>query len=220
MIFKISKCSFFEKNYPRLLKEIHSPPKQLYYRGNFAGIDFERCISIVGSRNYSQEALLLVRKLIGFLEGKGFVIVSGLASGIDSMVHRECLNKSIRTLAILPLGLDNITPKRNSELYWEIIENNGVCISEDYKLNKYNKFLFPRRNRIIAGLSMATIVIEAGVKSGALITADLAFSENRSVYAFPGSIFNNHAIGSNMLIKNLKAKILVEFNDILNDYRT
>jgi len=217
-MYKIGKCEISDENYPDLLRSIYDPPKQLYFQGKYFDINSNRCISIVGSRVHSSTAILLIRDLVKYLSTKKVTVVSGLALGIDSLVHKECLKYSIRTLAVLPLGLLNITPRSNSNLYWEIISKGGLCISEDENLNKYNKYLFPRRNRIIAGLSMVTIVIEAGIKSGALITADLAFNENRAVYAFPGSPLNQFSKGTNMLIKDCKAKMLIDLDEIMQDY--
>lgn len=218
MINKIGECKIDDASYPGLLRHISDPPKQLYYLGNFLDFDFNNCISIVGSRNHSKDALYLIRDLIKFLSSKNIAVVSGLALGVDSMVHSECLNNSIRTLAVMPLGLDHITPRSNRKLYWEIIKNGGLCIAEDKEIDGYNKYLFPRRNRIIAGLSMVTIVIEAGVKSGALITADLAFNENRTVFAFPGSWRNQFSAGTNQLIKEYKATMLLDLNEIIQDH--
>lgn len=218
MTLKIGKCKIYDDDYPKLLRYIHNPPRQLYYHGNFRDIDFNKCISIVGSRGHSKDAEFLVRELIKFLAPKNIIVVSGLASGIDTLVHRECLNNSIRTLAVMPMGLLKITPQSNKDLYWEIVTKRGLGISEDCQVEKYNKYLFPRRNRIIAGLSRVTIVIEAGIKSGALITADLAFNENRTVFAYPGSPLNHFSMGTNLLIKELKANMLIDLNEIMQDY--
>jgi DNA processing protein len=163
----------------------------------------------VGSRKHSQYGNKVISHLICSLSimRSSLVIISGLALGIDALVHEKCIEYGMRTAAILPLGLNRITPVVNEKLYYQILDNNGVVIAEDLKVEKFHKYHFPRRNRIIAGISSITIIIEAGYRSGAVMTANYAFQENREVLAVPGNIFSPFSIGSNKLIGENKAQI-------------
>lgn len=190
------------ENYPRLLKEIYAPPPLLYYKGKIEkNSDFN--VAIVGSRkhtNYGQQA---AENISAELSRNGLGIVSGLALGIDTLAHNACLNAGGITIAVLGTGIDkqSIYPSSNRYLAEKIIASGGAIISEFPLGTLPLRHNFPQRNRIISGLSLATIVIEAGEKSGALITAAFACEQNRDVFAVPGSIFSPVSIGPNNLIK-------------------
>lgn len=198
-----------EANYPGNLKQITKPPLQLYHRGDIKLFKNRLCLSIVGSRKHSQYGNRVILDLICSLSvlRSSLVIVSGLAIGIDTLVHEECIKFGIRTAAVMPLGLNRVTPLINQKLYYQILDNGGVVMAEDLILEKFHKYLYPRRNRIIAGLSNITLIIEAGLNSGAVSTANFAFQENREVIAVPGNVFSQFSIGSNKLIRENKATI-------------
>lgn len=210
----IKIVSYFSKEYPVNLKHIASPPPILYYKGTFAPED-ECSVSIVGSRKYSEYGKNVTIKLTSELASAKVAIVSGMARGIDSFSHITAIKNNSRTLAILGSGIDVIYPEENKNLYNEITEN-GAVISEFPLHTPPKPENFPIRNRIVAGLSLGTLVIEANEKSGTMITARLAAEAGREVYAVPGSIFNPTSIGTNLLIRD-GAKIVTSSKDILED---
>ncbi len=192
--------SISENRYPSLLKEIYDPPKCLYTKGNVQLLG-KRCISIVGSRNATSYSKWIVENLLDEkLLKLDFCIVSGLARGVDTLVHRRCLELGIPTIAVIAGGIENIYPLSNTSLYYEIA-NKGLLIAEYEGMAPMKKGMFPRRNRILAGISEATIVVEADIKSGSLLTASYALESNRDVYAIPGYINKNTSHGCNTLIK-------------------
>lgn len=199
--------------YPPLLKQIPYPPLGIYIKGNLVNSSFS--LAVVGTRKPSEYGRIVVQKLIKDLVFYGLIIVSGLAYGIDTLVHRNVLENKGKTIAVLASGLNKITPVNNKKLASQIIEN-GALISEyhpDFPSFKYN---FPWRNRIISGLSSGTLVIEAQEQSGALITANFAFQQKRKVFAVPGSIFSNTSYGPNILIKK-GAKLVIKAEDIIEE---
>ncbi|BCX13824.1 MAG: DNA processing protein DprA [Candidatus Dojkabacteria bacterium] len=200
--------------YPNLLKQIYDPPVRLFYKGN---LDFLNNvgISIVGTRKSSAYGKKVTQKLIEFLEGYPVFTVSGMALGIDSFVHYESLKRNIKTVAILGSGIDNITPKSNQALFDEIVHKENLVLSEYPNDTNVVPGMFASRNRIIAGMSKVTVIVEAGQKSGALITARLALDNNRDVFAVPGNIFSEMSNGTNMLITQGEACLLHNFNQIL-----
>lgn len=203
----------YEEHYPTLLKNIYDPPPILYYKGKMLFNDL--CISIVGSRKASYYGLKMAEKIAYELASLGVTIVSGMARGIDTYAHKGALQARGKTIAVLGCGVDVIYPLENRELMREI-EKNGLVLSE-YPLSTLPKANnFPARNRIISGLSLGTIVIEAGQKSGSLITANFALEQGREVYALPGNIDNQTSKGSNNLIKE-GAKVVTNSEDIIED---
>ena len=193
--------SFTDKAYPRLLKEIFDPPLVLYYKGLWENIDFN--LAIVGSRKCSSYGRQCAEMFAGELARQGLNIVSGLALGIDTYVHEACLRNKGRTIAVLGSGIDNASlyPAANRPLAKRISQQGGLIISEFPLGTEPLRYNFPQRNRIISGLSQATLVIEAQEKSGALITARFALEQNRELLAVPGNIFTPAAFGPNELIK-------------------
>ena len=200
------------KEYPPLLKAISDPPFILYVKGEMSTQDNR--LSIVGTRYCSPYGKMVAEKLSFELASLGFVVVSGMARGIDSSAHRGALLAKGRTIAVLGSGLCRIYPPENSKLAEEISQN-GAVISEFPLLTAPERGNFPRRNRIISGLSRGTIVIEAGRKSGALITANLALEQGREVFAVPGNIGQNR-VGVHQLIKD-GAKLVESVDDILEE---
>jgi len=202
-----------ENKYPNSLKEISYPPSSFYIKGE---IPKEMpCIAIVGTRKISAYGKLVTEKLVQELVHYNFIIVSGLAYGIDTIAHETALKNQGKTIAVLGSGLNNIYPYSNKRLSQKIIKH-GALISEYPLEAPALKHYFPWRNRIISGLSLATVVIEAPAKSGALITAQFALEQNREVFAIPGSIFNKNSIGTNNLIKQ-GAKLVSQIEDILEE---
>lgn len=212
---KIIKKS--SKDYPITLKEIHNPPKQIYIRGEFPK-NHNLNFAIVGTRAATEYGKTLAFNIAKELAEMGFIIVSGLALGIDTQAHLGALAGNGKTVAVLGSGISDISiyPIENLKLVKKIIENGGAVISEyDPKL-KSEIWYFPERNRIISGLSKGVLVIEAPEKSGALITARMALEQNREVFAIPGSVFSKNSLGTNYLIKN-GAKMVTSVDDILEE---
>jgi len=201
--------------YPDALGEIHDPPLALYVRGSFLPGD-EHMLGIVGSRKATHYGLNIADRLAYQLTQTGFTIVSGLARGIDTAAHQGALKGKGRTIAVLGAAIDQLTPPENAELA-DAIAASGAVISE-YPLGRQaDRMTFPYRNRIISGLSMGVIVVEAGFKSGSLHTADSALEQGRSVFAVPGRIDHPSAKGTNRLIKN-GAKLVDNVGDILEEF--
>lgn len=188
-------------SYPKLLKEIYDPPICLFVRGEI--IADELFLAIVGSRKNSIYGQQITEKMTGFLASQGITIVSGLAFGIDSIAHETAVAKGGKTIAVLGSGIDkkHVTPPAHRSLAEKIIHNNGAIISEYPPGAMANKYTFPRRNRIVAGMSFATLVIEAAEGSGALITAECALDNGREVMAVPQNITAPNSVGVNNLIK-------------------
>ena len=203
--------------YPECLKEISNPPLKLYYKGNLDLLKEERLIAVVGTRNPSSYGKLCCEYMVKKMTAANITIVSGFAKGIDSIAHKTSLLTEGKTIAVIASGLDIVYPASNLSLYREI-EEKGLILSEYEAGVKPFKFNFPQRNRIIAGLSKGTIVVESKDRGGSLITADLALEFNRDVYAVPGDVFSEYSKGCNNLIRDSRAKSLSNINELLDDY--
>lgn len=214
----IKTITIKNSNYPQILKEINDPPKLLYYRGNLDAFNYKHAIAIVGTRRCSQEGREITRKIAGELAKAGITIISGMARGIDTCAHEAALNANTTTIAVLGSALEDkyIYPQQNVSLAHKIIDSGGLIISEYAAEDVNYKSNFPQRNRIVAGLSNGTLVIEAPLKSGARITARLANEYNRDVYVVPGPIFSYLYKGSNQLIKQ-GARCVTSADDIMQD---
>jgi len=210
----IGIISLADKSYPRLLKEIFDPPIVLYYKGCLENIDFN--LAIVGSRKCTSYGRQCAESFAAELSRQGLNIVSGLALGIDTYVHEACLKNSGRTIAVLGSGIDNASlyPAINHPLAERIIQQGSLIFSEFPLGTEPLRYNFPQRNRIISGLSQATLVIEAQEKSGALITARFALEQNRELLAVPGNIFTPAAFGPNELIKQ-GAKLITKSDEVM-----
>ena len=211
---KIDLIDYLSADYPPLLKEISYPPLVIYVKGDKTSLS-DLCFAIVGSRLASFYGIAMAEKFSFSLSALGMVIVSGLAKGIDSAVHKKAL-ESGRTIAVLGSGLANIYPRENQQLA-ERIFHKGAVISEFPLEEPPLRENFPRRNRIISGLSKGVLVVEAAARSGALITARYALEQNREVFAVPGKIDSPLSRGTNLLIKE-GAKLVDSLDDILNDF--
>ena len=203
--------------YPECLKEISNPPLKLYYKGNLDLLKDERLIAVVGTRNPSSYGKLCCEYMVKKMSRANITIVSGFAKGIDSIAHKTSLLTDGKTIAVIASGLDIVYPASNLSLYREI-EEKGLILSEYEAGVKPFKSNFPQRNRIIAGLSRGTIVVESKDRGGSLITADLALEFNRDVYAVPGDVFSEYSKGCNNLIRDSRAKSLSNINELLKDY--
>ncbi len=208
----VEVIDFWDERYPENLKKIYDPPAFIFLKGTLSKQD-KYAISIVGTRLPSSYGKLVAEKVAKELAQKGLVIVSGLARGIDTISHCGALQSGGRTIAVLGSGLDHIYPGENKNLAEKIIEQ-GVLISEFPMGTKPDAVNFPRRNRIISGLALGTVVVEAGLKSGALLTANYALEQNRDIFAVPGNINSPKSIGTNQIIKD-GAKLVTSANDVL-----
>jgi len=207
-----------DDNYPLLLQEIAAAPPLLYYQGALHTAVNTRRLAVVGSRQHSAYAEKIITELLPDIIKQNIEIVSGLALGVDSLAHQTTLHTRGITLAVLGSGLNNIYPRNNLKLAKNIINSGGALISEFPPNTPPYKTNFPRRNRLISGLTEATLVIEAKRKSGALITATYALEQNREVLAIPGSIFSEFSTGPNQLIKE-GAMLINEIGDILKIFK-
>ena len=200
--------------YPPLLREIKNPPQLLYCAGDLSLLK-TRCVAVVGSRKITAYGRRIAAKVAGRLAACGVTVVSGMAIGIDGISHRSALDAGGKTIAVLGNGLDVMYPAANRDLKKDILRT-GLLLSEYPPGTRGTKFTFPQRNRIISGLTEATVVIEAGLNSGSLITAALANEQGRPVYGVPGNIDNVTSLGVNMLIRD-GAQPLIAADDLLAD---
>ena len=211
---KASALAFWNRAYPDRLKQIFDPPVVLFKKGSLLPED-SVSIAVVGTRSPSSYGVQVTEKLTKELVKIGFVIVSGLARGIDTITHRTALKADGRTIAVLGSGLDFIYPAENKKLVSEI-EKSGAILTEYPFGTKPDASNFPKRNRIISGLTLGTLVVEAGAKSGALITANFAVEQGREVFAVPGPITSMRSVGTNHLIKE-GARLVQGLDDILQE---
>jgi DNA processing protein len=211
----ISVLTWEDATYPTLLKNIDQPPPLLYVWGELLPAD-QWAIAVVGTRHASAYGKEVARRLASGLAENGVTIVSGLALGIDGIAHRAALDAGGRTLAVLGCGLDTIYPSSHHEIA-ERIKQHGALIS-DYPLGtKPEAINFPPRNRIISGLSLGTLVVEAGLDSGALITLRFALEQGRETFAVPGNIYGHTSMGCNAVIQRGEAKLVTSVADILEE---
>ncbi len=210
-------CQFLIRGsmgYPDLLEEIYDPPLVLYARGNLE-IMADPCIAIVGTRKPTIYGLQMSQGIASDLGSRGVIVVSGLARGIDAAAHRGCLEASGKTIAVLGCGIDMVYPKEHKQLTQKIMEK-GLLLSEFTPGTSPSPQNFPVRNRIISGLSLGTVIVEANEYSGSLITARLAMEQNRELFAIPGNLTSPQSFGPNYLIKQ-GAKLIQSWRDIVEE---
>ena len=203
--------------YPSSLREIYDPPIVLYVKGAWSECLDQPCIGIVGSRRcstYGQNAAIMLAR---DLAQRGVTVVSGFARGIDASAHRGALDASGRTVAVLGTGIDEVYPRDHRKLAAEILERGGALVSQFPLGTPPVSENFPYRNRIISGLSLGVVVVEASEHSGSLITARLAIEQNREVFAVPGNITSRNSFGTNYLIKGAGAKLVQQWQDIVTE---
>ena len=203
-----------DDNYPHMLKQISDPPAVLYYKGDLFGCNLERTVAVVGSRKSTYHAKEAVNKIISELVGTDICIVSGLAAGIDTSAHNSAIENNLKTIGVIASGFDFIYPTSNKPLYEKIENGKGAVVTEYYPTFQPLKFRFPQRNRIVSGLSYGTLVAEASLKSGALITANLCLEQGRELMCIPGLISNPNTEGIYKLLKN-GATLVTQAQDIL-----
>lgn len=211
---KIKIITVIDKDYPELLRQIYDPPPVLYALGEVGNLR-QSCVAVVGCRRASFYGLQQAQRIARQLSERGICVVSGLARGIDSAAHRGALDGNKKTIAVLGSGLNCIYPRENKELFKKIAEA-GTVISEFPLLMAPQPGNFPRRNRIISGLSLAVVVVEAAKRSGSLITANFALEQGRDVFAVPGPANSINAQGTNKLIKE-GAKLVESAEDIMEE---
>ncbi|MBE6718187.1 MAG: DNA-protecting protein DprA [Ruminococcaceae bacterium] len=202
--------------FPSRLRTIKNPPVLLYYKGRLPDFDKEVCIGTVGTRTPSPYGCRCAYEISFDLALNGAFVVSGMAFGIDSVCHKAALDAGGKTVAVLGCGVDIVYPKENSELY-DSLSVSGTLISEYAPGTKATRYSFPQRNRIISGLSLGTLVIEAQIKSGAMITAQKTKEQNRDLFAIPGRLGEYNSLGPNSLIQS-GAIAVKDANDILREY--
>lgn len=208
------KCD--EKGFPKKLKSISYSPKRLFIKGNIDLLNSVG-IAVIGTRHPSEYGKRMCKRFTKELVQYGITIVSGMAQGIDSIAHKTCLENGGNTIAVLPSGFNNIYPQSNKGLYNKIINAGGAVVTE-YKLEERpdsNKFL--ERNRIVSGLSIGTLVIEAGYRSGTSVTARITLEQKRKLFSIPSSLDNNNGITSNLIIQK-GAKLVTCVEDIIEEF--
>lgn len=211
----ISFLTFDDENYPYMLKNISDPPMVLYVKGDLKSCNLEKTLAVVGSRKSSTSAKDVLTKIISELKNTDICIVSGLASGIDTTAHNAALSNNLKTIGVIASGFDFIYPTANRELYKKIEEGGGAIVTEFFPIFQPLQFRFPQRNRIVSGLSYGTLVAEAAIKSGALITANLCLEQGRELMCIPGLVSNPNTEGIYKLLKQ-GATMVTCASDILN----
>lgn len=208
-----SIITVWDKEYPTLLKKIYDPPLLLYTIGNFTEED-NYSIAVVGTRRPTSYGKLQAERFVADIANQRITVVSGLARGIDSVAHNSTLKNNGRTIAVIGSGLDVIYPPENRKLF-EQISQTGMIISE-YKLGtKPDAQNFPKRNRIISGLSLGVVIVETGIGGGAMQTASFALDQNREVFSIPGNLGSRQSDGTNLLIQKGEAKLVCSSEDVL-----
>lgn len=212
----IKMLNIYDNEYPDNLRNIYDTPPLIYIKGNKEILN-NPSFAIIGCRDCSMYGKQVTQKIAGKLAKNGITIISGLARGIDTNAHIGTLKANGKTIAVVGTGLDIVYPNENKYLQEEIISQGGAIISEFVVGTKINKLNFPKRNRIISGISNGVLVVEAKEKSGSFITVDFALEQGKNVYAVPGNIISRNSVGTNNLIKQ-GAKIVTEIEDILEDF--
>lgn len=207
---------FKDENYPQNLKRLGNPPIRLYVQGNINILN-QNCIAVIGTRECSEYGRKWCEKFVKELLEYDLVIISGMAKGVDTIAHKTALKYGGKTIAVLPSGFNNIYPKENLKLYEQIISNNGLIISEYMPEVEPNSNRFLERNRIVSGLAIGTLVIEAEYRSGTSVTARMTREQGKIVFCIPGSLDNKKSIGTNKLIQK-GAKLVTKVDDIIQNY--
>lgn len=215
-VIKLELITIDDNRYPSQLKGIKNPPKQLYINGDVALLK-TNIISIIGSRACSENGIELTRKFSKELVYQGITIASGMAIGIDTIAHQTTLQEKGKTIAVLGNGLKHIFPKENEELYEQIIKNGGLVITEYPPEEKAKSKNFLERNRIVSGLALGILVVEAAYRSGTSVTAKLAKEQGKKVFALPHEVNDLHGVGTNRLIQE-GSKIVTCTEDMIKEF--
>lgn len=212
--FKIKPLFLTGKDYPKRLLNCYDSPTLLFYKGD-ADLNASKIIAIVGTRNHTEYAKQVTDKLVKELAAQNILIVSGMAFGVDAIAHKASVKNNLPTVGVLAHGLDQIYPPEHSNLAKDMIKHGGGLLTEFRSNTKPDKHNFPIRNRIVAGMSDATIIIETDIKGGSMITAELANGYNKDVFAIPGKTTDTKSAGCNYLIKNNKAMLLTDAQELI-----
>jgi DNA processing protein len=212
--YKITPLFITDKNYPQRLLNCYDSPTLLYYKGE-ANLNHPKIVAIVGTRNNTEYGKQITEKLVNELAEQNMLVVSGLAFGIDAIAHKAALKNNLPTIGVLAHGLDQLYPTQHTCLAKEMTKKGGGLLTEFKSKTTPDKHNFPIRNRIVAGMSDVTIVIETGIKGGSMITAELANGYNKDVFAIPGKTTDGKSAGCNYLIRNNKAVLLTESKELV-----
>jgi DNA processing protein len=212
--YKIKTFFLTDKDYPQRLLNCYDSPTLLFYKGA-ADLNASKIVAIVGTRTYTEYGRQFTEKLVKDLSEQNITIISGLAFGIDAFAHKAALKNDLPTVGVVGHGLDKIYPSDHAGLAKDMIKNGGGILSEFFSGTKPDKHNFPLRNRVVAGLSDATVLVETNIKGGSMITANLADAYNRDVFAVPGRTTDTKSSGCNHLIKNNKAILLTDADELL-----
>lgn len=213
--YKIQPLFITDAAYPQRMLHCYDAPALLFYKGT-ANLNPSKIVAVVGTRNNTDYGKQVTEKLVKDLSAYNIVIVSGLAYGIDGIAHKCSIKHNVPTIGVVGHGLDQIYPAAHSELAKEMIKHDGGLLTEYKSKTPPDKHNFPGRNRIVAGISDATILVETGIKGGSMITAEIADSYNRDVFAVPGKITDSKSEGCNHLIKTNKANLLTDAAELIN----
>jgi DNA processing protein len=212
--YNIQPLFITDPAYPKRLLNCYDSPTLLYYKGS-ADLNASKTIAVIGTRTHTEYGRQLTEQLIEELSALPITIISGLAYGIDAIAHKSALNNNLPTVGVLAHGLDQVYPPMHGALAKDMIKQNGGLLTEFRSYTIPDKHNFPTRNRIVAGMSDATIVVETSIKGGSMITAELANGYNKDVFAFPGKVTDSKSAGCNYLIKNNKAVLLTDARELL-----
>ncbi len=212
--YKIKTLFLTDEQYPKRLLNCYDSPTLLFYKGN-ADLNTTKIVSIIGTRSHTDYAKQVTEKLVKELSAQNILVISGLAFGVDAIAHKASIKNDLPTVGVLAHGLDKIYPAEHTGLAKDMVKNNGGLLTEFWSKTKPDKHNFPSRNRIVAGMSDAVIVIETDIKGGSMITAELANGYNKDVFAIPGKLTDTKSAGCNYLIKNNKAMLLSSANELI-----
>lgn len=212
--YKIKTLFLSDDNYPKRLLNCYDSPTLLYYKGS-ADLNTPKIVSIIGTRGHTDYAKQVTDKLVKDLGPHQVTVISGLAFGVDAIAHKAAVKNGLATVGVLAHGLDQVYPAEHTGLAKEMIKHDGGLLTEFRNKTKPDKHNFPSRNRIVAGMSDATIVIETGLKGGSMITAELANGYNKDVFAIPGKISDTKSAGCNYLIRSSRAQLLTSAAELL-----
>jgi DNA processing protein len=212
--FGIKPLFITDKEYPQRLLNCYDSPTLLFYKGK-ADLNTSKIIAIVGTRTHTDYSKKIIDNLIEELSSKTILVVSGMAYGVDAIAHKAAVKNNLPTVGVLGHGLDQIYPPDHSNLAKEMLKSGGGLLTEFRSKMRPDKHNFPTRNRVVAGMSDATIVIESGIKGGSMVTAELANGYNKDVFAFPGKVTDSKSAGCNYLIKSNKAMLLTDAQQLV-----
>ena len=212
--YKIKPLFITDSNYPKRLLNCYDPPTLLYYKGE-SDLIHDKIVAIIGSRNHTEYGKQLTEELVRQLADQHAMVVSGLAFGIDALAHKAAVKNNLKTIGVLAHGLDQVYPSQHTSLAKDMLRAGGGLLTEFRSRTKPDKHNFPTRNRVVAGMCDATIIIETGIKGGSMITAELANSYNKDVFAYPGRVNDGKSAGCNYLIKNNKAVLLTDAQELI-----